>query len=385
MKILDRHVLVSFLKNYLISFMVLIGLFVTLDMVFQFDEFAKVGRKAGEEAGAAEHSTWLVVRHIADYYSYQVFLIFAYLSGVIPVVAAAFTIIRMTRFNEMTAILAAGVPLLRVSMPIIIAALVLNVLLVIDQELIIPRMIPHLTRKHGQSEAVSKAFPIAGLRDDQGSLIVAARYNPATDKQPPTMEFLSVIARDGELRPLTHTTADLATWDDGAALWRLTNGKVEKGLQGDEQRPPPEPVETYKSNITPEEIAMYRSGDYTQLLSTPRIDQLLNRKDSYGTIDLLRVKHTRWVQWILNLVLLLLALACLLTRDPSQLKAGIMKCAAVTGLCMGAIFLSQQLAGHPQGGPEWANTWPALMAWLPIFIFLPAAVLLLERVDKKGS
>ena len=46
MKILDRHVLLSFLKNYLISFMVLIGLFVTLDMVFQFDEFAKVGRKA---------------------------------------------------------------------------------------------------------------------------------------------------------------------------------------------------------------------------------------------------------------------------------------------------------------------------------------------------
>ena len=49
MKILDRHVLLSFLRNYLISFMVLIGLYVTLDMVFQFDEFAKVGRKAGVE------------------------------------------------------------------------------------------------------------------------------------------------------------------------------------------------------------------------------------------------------------------------------------------------------------------------------------------------
>jgi len=52
---------------------------------------------------------------------------------------------------------------------------------------------------------------------------------------------------------------------------------------------------------------------------------------------------------------------------------------------MGAIFVSQQLAGHPQGGPQWEDTWPAIMAWLPILLFLPVAVLLLDRVDKKGS
>src|ERR671913_2233906 len=177
MKILDRHVLVSFLRNYLISFMVLIGLYVTLDMVFQFDEFAKVGRKAGVEGTT---SAWFVVRHILDFYSYRVFLIFAYLSGVIPVVAAAFTIIRMTRFNEMTAIMAAGVPLLRVAMPIIIAALVLNVLLIVDQELLIPRMIPMLIRKHDQVEAVSKAFPIGGELDGEEQ---ALRAPP--DKPPP--------------------------------------------------------------------------------------------------------------------------------------------------------------------------------------------------------
>ncbi len=382
MKILDRHVLLSFLRNYLISFMVLIGLYVTLDMVFAFDEFAEVRGKEGTAGGG---SAWTVVRHIADYYSYQVFLIFAYLSGVIPVVAAAFTIIRMTRFNEMTAIMAAGVPLLRVAMPIIIAALMLNVLLVIDQELLIPRMIPMLIRKHDQTDAVSKAFPIGGMQDDQGRLLVAARYNPPTDATAATMEVLSVITRDGQLRPLTHTTADLATWDDAADEWQLTNGVVVEGLLGDEQRSEEQPVASYRSNITPEEIALYRSGDYVQLLSTARINQLLNRKDSYGTTDLLRVKHTRWVQSLLNMVLLLLALACLLTRDPSRLKLGIMRCAAVTGLCMGAIFLSQQLAGHPQGGPQWLDTWPAIMAWTPILIFGPAAVYMLDRVNTRGS
>ena len=382
MKILTRHVLFSFLRNYLISFMVLIGLYVTLDMVFAFDEFAEIRDKAGM-AGPA--SAWTVLGHIADYYSYQVFLVFAYLSGVIPVVAAAFTIIRMTRFNEMTAIMAAGVPLLRVSMPIIIAALVLNVLLVVDQELIIPRIIPMLIREHDQLEAVSKAFPIAGMQDERGRLLVAARYHPPTDETAARMDYLSVIDRDGELRPLSHTTADAAEWDQTSRQWKLINGKVVTGLTGDAVRSPEQPVDAYWSNITPEEIALYRSGDYVQLLPTARINQLLNRKDSYGTTELLRVKHTRWVQSLLNLVLLLLALACLLTRDPSQLKLGIMRCAAVTGLCMGAIFLSQQLAGHPQGGPQWLNTWPAIMAWLPIFLFGPAAVYLLERVNTRGS
>ncbi|MDQ3438997.1 MAG: LptF/LptG family permease [Planctomycetota bacterium] len=382
MKILDRHVLLSFLRNYLLSFMVLIGLYVTLDMVFQFDEFAKVGRNAGSEGSG---SAWVVVRHILDFYSYRVFLIFAYLSGVIPVVAAAFTIIRMTRFNEMTAILAAGVPLLRVVMPIIIAALVLNALLVVDQELIIPRMIPNLIRQHDDVEAIAKSFPIGGLQDDEGRLLVAARYHPPTDESPASMELLSVIARDAELRPLSHTSADAAVWDDANGEWRLTNGKILDGLQGEDQASHEQPVDSYRSNITPEDIALYRSGDYVELLPTSRIDQLLNRTDSYGKTDLLRVKHTRWVQWLLNMVLLLLALALLLTRDPSQLKLGIMRCAGVTGLCMGAIFLSQQLAGQPQGGAQWEDTWPALMAWTPIFLFFPAAVLLLERVDKKGS
>src|SRR5215210_6845571 len=194
MRIIDRYVFSSFLRNYLISFMVLIGLYVVLDMVFQFDEFAKV---QGKNAAAGAGSTWIVVRHILNYYAYQMFLIFAYLSGVIPVVAAAFTIIRMVRFNEITAILAAGVPLLRVVMPIIVAAMVLNVLLVVDQELLIPRMIPMLIRKHDQVEAVSKAFPIGGMLDGDKRLVVAGRYNPPTESTPASMEYLSVIELDG--------------------------------------------------------------------------------------------------------------------------------------------------------------------------------------------
>ena len=62
MKILDRYILLSFLKNYLISFMVLIGLYVVLDMVFNFDELAEY-RDRVEAAGDAARGVLDGLRH----------------------------------------------------------------------------------------------------------------------------------------------------------------------------------------------------------------------------------------------------------------------------------------------------------------------------------
>jgi lipopolysaccharide export LptBFGC system permease protein LptF len=138
-------------------------------------------------------------------------------------------------------------------------------------------------------------------------------------------------------------------------------------------------VDTYQSNITPEEIALYRSGSYVDYLPTQRINELLKRPESYGTLELLRVKHWRFTQPLMNVILLLLAIPCVLTREPGRLKAAATKCLILTGIAMGSIFLSQQFAGKPPGlfPPD---RWAALMAWMPIFIFGPLSVFLLDRV-----
>src|SRR4051794_21650535 len=124
MKILDRYVISAFLKNYAISFMVLVGMYVVLDMVFNFSNLVQF-----QAQGSAMQTMLGTLKDIGDYYFYQCFLFFVHLSGIIPVVAAAFTLMRLSRFNELTAMLAAGVPLLRVAMPIILVALLLNLLL----------------------------------------------------------------------------------------------------------------------------------------------------------------------------------------------------------------------------------------------------------------
>src|SRR5256714_9219908 len=172
MKILDRYVLWSFIRNYLLSFMVLIGLYIVLDMVFNFDELADVRGSTGSGGVDAMLGT---VTAIFDYYYHQSFLFFVQLSGIIPVVAAAFTLMRMSRFGELTALLAAGVPLLRVAAPIIIASVVLNALLIMDQELVIPGMIPKLARSHDEMHTGSKHFAVQAIQDETGALLYAAR------------------------------------------------------------------------------------------------------------------------------------------------------------------------------------------------------------------
>ena len=383
MKILDRYVLVSFLKNYLISLMVLIGLYVILDMVFNFDELAEL--KASEQQGTL--AAWAVAWSIVDYYFHQSFLIFVHLSGIIPVVAAAFTFIRMSRFNELTAILAAGVSLLRVAAPVIFCGVVINILLLpITQELIIPSMIPKLTLKHDElAENKTKSFQIRAMQDKNNSLLNAGRYTPSADGKPASIAVVDVIERDADYRPSSHITADHAEYDPSLGGWKLTNGLRISGLLAGQVRSRPEPVELWKSSINPEEIALYRSGDFVDLLPTAKINELLARPKSYGTTSLMRVKHFRLAQLLMNIILLLLAIPCVLTREPGTLKQGALKAGILSGLCMAIAFIMRQVAGNPPAGEKWINLWPALMAWVPIFIFLPIAMFLLDRLQTKKT
>ncbi|HZL36197.1 MAG TPA: LptF/LptG family permease [Tepidisphaeraceae bacterium] len=390
MKILDRYVIISFIKNYCISFMVLVGMYVVLDMVFNFSNLVEFQPHASAIDNAIE-----TLRDMGDYYFYQCFLFFVHLSGIIPVVAAAFTLMRFSRFNELTAMLAAGVPLLRVAMPIVLVALGLNALLLVDQELIIPNMIPKLVREHDEVHKEARNwFSIQGMQDANNGLLYVSRYffhkpDGGADA-PPTMWDMDVIERDDVTRtvggktttgllPVAHVYADEAVWNAGTQSWDLTNGRRVTGLLPEAHRSAEQPCATYKTNVTPEEITLYRSGNYVDLLSTERINQLLRRPKSYGMLSLLRVKHWRFTQPLMNVILLLLAIPCVLTREPGSLKSGATKCLMFMAAGMGSMFLAQQLASSPPAAIQ-PDHWAALMAWMPIFIFGPMSVFLLERI-----
>jgi lipopolysaccharide export system permease protein len=372
MKILDRYVLASFLKNYLISFMVLIGMYVVLDMVFNFDELTELKSSVTQQG---TQPIVAVLSNIGGYYFYQIFLFFVHLSGVIPVVAAAFTLMRLSRFNELTAVLAAGVPLLRVAAPIIIASVILNALLIVDQEVLIPRMIPQLSRSHDDLSKDRDYVDVTNIQDDKNALLYAAAYFPERPNRPATLETVDVIERNEKLEVVGKITAQSARWD--GARWNLEGATRVTGLR--DGRAAEEPIALWDTSITPRDIDLYRNTDFVELLSTEQINGLLTKPKSFGTNMLLRVKHWRFTQPLMNVILLLLCIPSVLTREPGRLKSAATQCLILAALGMGSIFLAHSIAGKPPSA-DMAARWPAIMAWAPIFVFGPVAVYLLDRI-----
>ncbi len=372
MKLLDRYVLFLFLKNYLISLTVLIGMYVVMDMVLRFDDIVKVQKLVG---GTGLASVVQTLVDVGSYYFYRCFVIFVQMSGVIPVVAAAFTLMRLSRFNELTAFLAAGVPMLRLVMPIIISAVVLNALLIVDEEVILPGMIPKLIRsKDEMHQSTGNQYPITAMQVDEHSVLICGLYDP--DKV--TMRDMDLVERNDVLMPTAHLLADFAKWDPLAKHWDLTGGRFVANLLPGQRTSPESVRSTFTGTVTPDEIDLYHGSESVEYLSTRKINQLLLRPKSYGAGGLQKIKNLRLTQPFMNVVLLLLAIPSVLTFDPKTLKTAASKCLLLCGLAMGSVFLCQQLAGQPPLG--WSAVWPALMSWMPIFIFTPLAVYLLDRV-----
>jgi lipopolysaccharide export system permease protein len=377
LSILDRYVLGSFVRDYLISLMALVGLYVALDMVFNFGNLTQSHSHA-----LAGVSMWRITYDILDYYFYQSFFFFSQMAGMIAVVAASFTLMRLSRSNEMTALLAAGMPLLRVAAPAILAGAVLNlVLLPADQELLIPRLIPKLVREHGDiHEDAVRTFPVCMMEDERGALFNGGLYTPATADSPPRISYLDVVERDGQMYPTAHLYAPEAVWNGRLGRWDLTEGKLVPIASPEENTPAvPERVDYYQSDISPEEIVLHQNEDTLQFLSLARINQLLAQPKNYGATNLLRMRYMRLSQPLVNIILLLLAISMVVTREPQTLKTSAAKAMLICGMCMGCSFLAYELAASPPSG-EWRAVWPAMMAWFPIFIFGPLSVYLLDRM-----
>ena len=95
---------------------------------------------------------------------------------------------------------------------------------------------------------------------------------------------------------------------------------------------------------------------------------------------MLRVRESRLASYFINIVLVALAIPCVLTREPLLLKTSTVRLFGLVGACRATVFLTQAIAGLPPADPAWAQRWPALMAWVPVLVFAPTAVWLLDRI-----
>lgn len=368
MRKLDRYIIKAFLVNYLLALGVMVGLYILFDLIVNFDNFTSNARGA-----------FPIIRDIADYYSFQSLLVFQYVSGIIPTMAAGFTMIRMTRHNELSAILASGISLYRVATPIIICAIAISLLTVVNQEFVVshPPITEKLLRKHSEvSVQTARNKPVYFVRDFDNSLLQATEYNADTR----TLLNVRIIQRDEKTgSPVGRITADMAVWKpnpDGRSFWEMTNVKfINDRASADPAKRFPEihAVSNYYTEITPEQLDLIFQKRATEFLSSADLRRLINTSPEVNQPALMKNMHSRITKPIMNIIMLLIGIPFLLTREPNRLIVNMMYCSAVTGLVFIGNFVIMQVTGTMID--------PLLGAWLPIVLFAPLAVVMLDTVQ----
>ncbi len=365
---LDRYLLRAFVLNYMLSLFVLISLYVVLDLFVNFDEFTEEGKPAG-----------MVIAHVASYYFYNLPLYFSQLSGVITLFAACGTLARLQRHNEVTAVLASGTSLYRLAAPIILAGLVMNILLWLDHEMILPQVAPKLARQRDDVEG-ARVYQIWCVRDGENRLLSAQQFSPR-DKMVGgliIMELSDNPAAPGQIEAVV--TADRAEWDGQNRGWKLVqrgvrirrSSGVSEGLST-EDRLVFAPVRFYPSELSPEDLLLRKTAQWLHFLSLGDLKRLEQRGDT-SPVQIAQVRHARFTLPISNMILLLLGMAFFMNRLPESVLTQGAKALGTCGVAFLASFIGQQVVGSVEGFSL------ALPHWLPIFAFGPVAVVLLDNV-----
>jgi len=364
MKILDKYVAKNFLVGYAIAFCVLIGLRIIIDLFINLDEFTE----------HADLTTLQVIKNIFIFYSLNTTLYFRDFAGMITVVAASFSFGRMVRSGELVAMMASGVSLKRVIMPVILLAILFTAVLVIDQECIIPPLADKLVRDQDDIPG-QETYDVWFISVGRGSLLCSRKF----DVERAALYSPTIITR--QRKPGTPIwvvtgviTADKAVYNHDSRRWDLINGRfIEKDSRGQ-----PKPITSYDSGyLGPKHIPVLRKSAHKSLLSSRQLSVLASQGTKVKDIAQLHSqKHFRITDPLINLIMLMISLPVLVCRDPKSMKSAVMFSFAVTAACFVTTFVCKILATEVTFG----RIMPEFWAWLPVFIFLPVAVLSIDSM-----
>ena len=376
MSTLDRFIARQFLLNAVALLVILCAFVVAIDATLNIDRFVDAADALSRERGEDPGTLGRLLRTgylVFDLWWPRLLQLVPYLLGFVLVGAMGFTCAQMVRHREFVAILASGQSLRRVARPIVLMGLVLVGGQIVNQEVVIPRIAPLLTRDHGDSgRGVADADAIPLSADGRGRLFLAARFI-ASGKR---IEDLYVWDLDEAGLATRRIHADTARWRDGG--WDLEHGLGEtpEGEGGAAL-----PVLRIETDFDPQTITTVQYAAFSQSLGFFQIGRMLRElrdsQESRMAVDLRidRLDRLRWGRFSIamaNLMGLLIGLPYFLTRVPRNMLVVSMRCAPVSlGAIMGAIIGSNVAFG---GLP------PAAGVFLPVVILFPMAIGLMMRV-----
>jgi lipopolysaccharide export system permease protein len=362
LKLIDRQLVRSYVKSYLVCLVSLIALYIIIDLFNNIDDFLQNGR------------TFLqAVRHIASYYGYMSTLIFDRLSEAIVLLAAMFTVAWMQRNNELLPQLSAGVCTRRVVRPVLLSACALVLVNVANQELLIPNLRP-VIRDDPTGE---KQVTVQAAFDSNG---IHLKGDSATRRDQCVKNFVCTIPEsvgNGSLVYLQAKEAHYVPPGEGERTggWLLTDTQPAE-LPDWSRKDVLEPIDPGKYFLHTTDVdfdVLTRDRKWFYSISTWRLFQELGRASSTRLASMAVFFHMRLTRPLLGMILVVMGLSVIL-RDQNRnvfISAGmcLVICAVFYAACLGTKYL---------GDHEFLS--PALAAWLPVFLFGPLCLVQFDAI-----
>lgn len=366
--ILDRYILLMFLKVLAITFVSLTGLYIVIDAFANLEEFISQGETQGG-----------VMAVLAEYYGPRALQFFDRMGPIIVLLAATFAVTSLLRTNELTAIMAGGISKGRIVQPLIYAAVGVSLISVVNRELWIPRVRDKLTRNAKDLQGAN-AKTMRPTYDHHTDIFIGGRQTITKDRAivqpqfrlPPTMsdfgsQLSAAIAyyrpRSAD-HPAGYMLEGVAVPADVATRKSIIIDD-EPIIMTQREAPWLGPHQCFvASDVSFEQLA---GGSYWRQLASTRelIAHLRNPSLDLGN-DARVMLHARLIQPLLDLTLFMIGLPIVLSQTNRNLfVAAGMSLAAIAG------FFIVVMTCHALGSNYLLS--PALAAWLPLLIFTPAA------------
>ncbi|OHB76772.1 MAG: hypothetical protein A2W31_12520 [Planctomycetes bacterium RBG_16_64_10] len=370
MRIIDRYLIRQFVQIFTVCFVSLIGLYIVIDAFGHMDELIRQARQ--------QEGNLLAV--VAEFYAYRSLDFFDRTSSILGLIAAMFTVTWVQRHNELTALLAAGIPKFRVMTPILASGLCVSLMAAANRELVIPR-VRHELGRDAQDLTGQEGRGVEAQRDMKtGILIDGERLQvDARRVARPTFHLPYALSSFGN-----RLEANEAHYQD-AAGGRPAGYLLQGVTRPSDLASRPSLLLAQRTVIITPQDADWLADDACFVVSDVGVEMLeagmawrqyaatweLIRGLRSGSVDFgadVRVAvHTRFVQPLVDATLLFLGLPLVLWRDNRNVFVAIGLCLMVVVLFMLVLIACQYLGAS-------SLIRPPLAAWLPLLIFVPVAV-----------
>ena len=352
---LDRYVGTLFFSSYATALLLMMGLFIILDMASNLDDYLEPWPN-GETVGIS-----VVVRYYILNLPYQ----FLQIAPFVTVLSAMFTVNRMLKKNEVSAVLAAGISAHRMLLPIFASGALLTVTMFGIREVVGAGIADHRDKLLHvlDDKSYERIYNDIYVDDLSRSHVRLGEFYP--DRPGSPIKGMTAVLRKKE--QLLHIDAAEAIWEDGA--WRL-----EQGVRTivDESRLVEEVEVLEGFEFTPELALTYRRARENPLeLSFSEVQDLMRRDPddvAYQTLW-----HYNLTFPLANLVLLLVGIPVMFVyergRGTERMALGGLLC--VFYFCVDFVFRSLGLGGGLS---------PVLASWLPLLLFGSLGVVLYDSM-----